>query len=130
MGFQPKPQDEVPATFEGDYEGLEITFRKGGSIAMLLRMQRIERGSAMDDDAEAIRRFGDECIVSWNLEYNVGPQKGEPVPCTGEGLLSITDPQLTYSILAKWIDLRTAVSAPLAPPSPAGSTSESENPPN
>jgi hypothetical protein len=99
MGFTPRPKTYRLVFDDPDYAGAEVVCSSAPLGALL----------EMGDTIEDYRKFGDDYLVSWNLETD-----GEPIPATGEGLLSTgVDIVFARALLRAWAQALTGASAPL-----------------
>ena len=113
MGYR-VPKRELELTFEGtDYDGAVVRCRLDIPLARVLELQRTD-----DDVASIYALFGDEFLVSWNLEDD----NGDPIPATGAGMLA-QPPMFCAAVLQAWQEQVTKAPAPLVQKSPAGSSS-------
>jgi hypothetical protein len=64
--------------------GAEIRVSLDMSVRDFLALKKAIREQAMDGESELYRRFGEDYLLSWNLEL-----RGEPLEATGEGMLSL-----------------------------------------
>ena len=122
MGFE-VPRRTAVLQFEGEeYEGCEVRCVFDISLGDLLYFDNLEAGSQKAE--EAMRRFGDSFLESWNVEIN-----GESVPATGDGIMLVPAP-FALMMLNAWREAMTkiaGVSDPLGDASKNGSTSEEES---
>jgi hypothetical protein len=73
------------------------------SLAFILEFREL-MAKAQDDLAalgEAFQRFGDHVLLEWN----VVDAQGNPVPATGEGVLS-QPPELVLDLIVQWTEAR------------------------
>ena len=113
MGYLP-PENTARIEFEEGHEhhGMVLNLSLDMPANMLFDM--IAKADAYDaesmeseDKREMYRTFGDMALSSWNVE----DKDGEPVPATGDGLLTQSMPFVAF-ILHKWVEA-TNVDAPL-----------------
>ena len=121
-GFEAKRRIAV-LQFEGeDYEGCEVRCLFDISLGDLLYFDKLGVDPAKNE--EAMRRFGDSFLESWNYEI-----KGEPVPATGEGILRVPAP-FALLLLNKWREAMAEIAGvpdPLGDQSKNGATSEEQS---
>ena len=114
MGFEPQ-ETLYKLTWEDPaMAGLEVTVREP-SIDQLLTMDDIGTGDGKGMDTEKVRgafRVFADLLESWNVE-----RKGEPVPATYEGVVS-----LGLGFINKIIGAMAAEFAKPDPTSPPGSS--------
>lgn len=114
MGFR-LPPNVVTLTFENTrWAGLEVECRRyaspDASIFIADRMRKLEDGTALETLQTVAGRFGDELLISWNVEL----EDGTLPPPTGEGLKQLPDKALVLAICAKWTEAVSTVAAPLS----------------
>lgn len=116
----------VVLTFESepDWSGLEVTCRARASLADALYFQKQVSGADLEAYAGAVRRFGDELLLGWNLFTG---DTDEPLPANGESLLSLPDARLASAIIARWAESVSGVPGPLGAPSRDGGGSAEES---
>lgn len=115
------PRREALVEFEEghEYHGAEVRLRLDVPMGLVFEFQRL--GS---DGEAALRRFGDQILLGWNLEDD----DGEPVPATADGLL--TQPfGFANTLMTRWAEAVTGVPGPLGVPSSNGATSAASKPP-
>lgn len=103
-----------------DWHGAEVRCRRGVSVDRVLEFEALTTG-AMADIAQAIRGFGDDVIVGWNLEDD----DGQPVPATGAELLK-WPVDFGLALVTGWLRGALQVDAPLVGASSNGALSEPE----
>lgn len=107
MGFE-VPAKTYRLVFEDeDYAGAEVRCRSTS----------IGRLNEIASSTEAMRLFGDEILIDWNLTEN-----GEPVPATGEGMVRVPV-EFGRAILNAWTQALVGISGPLGGPSSNGAGS-------
>ena len=116
MGFEPPSSGQKLDFSETAYRGLEVTM-DALSLGDLLDIQDLADAAQGGDVAgaaarEMVKRFADH-LESWNVT-----RKGEPVPATLEGALSL-DAVFVGAIVRAW----TQGTAEAPPPLPGGSSS-------
>ena len=126
MGYRPSArEDREVAEFafgeEHRYHGAIVeVYTDGVSVDFALSF------ADMDNEPparrrELLRQFGDTALKSWNVE----DRDGNPVPATGEGMLT-QESKLVWAIIGQWLEIVTSADAPLAPPSKDGESEESK----
>lgn len=111
MGFK-LPIKQIKLELEEDMAGAEVICKASVPISTFLIFQNVE-----DKVEEAYRSFGDDVLISWDLEDDNGP-----IPATGDGMLQLP-PEIGALIVGGW---STTVSNPQngsVQTSPNGSTS-------
>lgn len=122
QGFR-VPRREAHITFEdSDYAGAEIQCALDVDFETFFWFQKRQASEEPDEIKEALCRFADQIIQSWNLEDN----DGTPLPADSAGFLKLP-PAFGLLILAKWTEAVSTVSAPLGAPSSDGDTLEAES---
>lgn len=104
--------------------GVVVTVSLAASVRDMLVFKRIGEISAnfeseqdVDRLDEALRRFGDQFLRSWNVKL-----RGEKVPANGAGLL-LVPPRLQFYIVRAWLDAAKGIDAPLVEESANGAQS-------
>ncbi len=117
MGFQP-PQKVYNLHFEGDeYDGLEVKARSApiGQLLSLMSLANVDVTNIAPEQLQEVTDLFDmfsDKLTEWNVEYNDGPHKGEPVPATREGVRG-QDGDFVVMIILEWINAIIGVSGPL-----------------
>jgi len=83
-----------------------------------LGFQRTLSSGDADEVMGAYRKFGDEVLIDWDVEF-----KGEAVPATGEGMLSIPG-DAAGAVLLAWVRASTDVEGNSRAVSQNGATSQ------
>lgn len=137
MGFQIPPR-AVVLTFGPDteYAGAEVRCRRKAPLHQALAFERCI--AADDPDAEDIARaFGENVLLSWNLEdvtldengSTVTDEDGNPllvsIPCNADTFLEQPG-EFVLLVMQHWKEAVTGVDAPLASNSPAGQPSAAQ----
>ena len=91
MGFK-IPSREATIIMSDEFEGAEAVCRLDVPLGMFLEMQDFENNMDV-----AFKKFGDEIVVSWNLETN----EGEPIAPSGDGMKQLTV-QLATQLIGDW----------------------------
>lgn len=101
-GFRP-PRRTATLTFdEGhDYHGAEVECRLDVPMGLVFEFDNLS-------PLEAMRRFGAEIVISWNLESD----DGKPIPPTADGLLT-QSPDFGLALLEAWKEAAAGVPTPL-----------------
>ena len=85
---------------ESPWHGVEATVNTSVPFETLFWFQRNAENNNVETSAEALMRFGNDYLLSWNL---LDPD-GNPYPTTGEGVCSVEDSGLVTSIMLGWIE--------------------------
>lgn len=101
-----------------EYHGLRVRVVLDAPVEFMLAMQTAVSGG-LEQAGEALRAFGDDCLLEWNLEGD----DGQPVPANGNGMLRLP-PVATGQLITRWMEAATQPAAPLGGQSPNGGTSE------
>lgn len=116
MGFE-IPRRTASLTFD-QYPGLEVTAVLDVPLQMYFELARLANSEDVAQVEAALRRFGDEVLMSWNAE-----EKSEPLPADAEGLMRL-GMEMAKDILEGWMKGMVQLPAPLAAPSPNGGITE------
>lgn len=93
---------------ESPWYGVEATVIISVPFETLFWFQRNASSDDPDSSLTAIKRFGDDYLIDWNLEDSTGT----PYPATGDGLSLVEDTGLVTSLMSGWIE------AVVTPPDP------------
>lgn len=111
-----------------ELDGLVVKVRSA-SVGRLLEFMRFLAGLSDDDlTTEDVEKFAAlfesfaEVLEEWNVLYADGPNKGQPVPATLEGVRS-QDGDFVMDIMRVWFQAVTQPPAPLPATSSAGGPS-------
>lgn len=105
--------------FEGtEIEGAEIVCVGRYRLGRILPFARMTESGDLADAETALRQFGDEVLVEWNLT----DETGADLAATADGFLSLPM-DLCLLIVNAWFARVTAVAAPLGQPSRNGALS-------
>ena len=107
---------------ESPWHGVEATVNISVPFETLFWFQRNAENSDVETSSEALRRFGDDYLVSWNV---LDPD-GNPYPATGEGICSVQDSGLVTSVMLGWIEAVIQPAPNLSERYNAGDTSEED----
>jgi hypothetical protein len=110
--------------FPGEYAGLEVRCRARVPFGVLLDINRGESAKSAAEVEAALRKFGDEILVEWNMALN-----GKPLPATGEGFAHGCSSELQQLIIHAWMVVATGVPGPLGATSNDGRSPEVPMPP-
>jgi hypothetical protein len=66
----------------------------------LFWFQRNSENNDVETSSEALMRFGNDYLISWNV---LDPD-GNPYPATGDGVCSVHDSGLVTSVMMGWIE--------------------------
>lgn len=123
-GFKVGGRTAVVEFEEGSpWHGVEATVRISLPFEALFWFQ--EHADERADPAtvkEMLQKFGDDYLVSWNLEDDAG----KPYPATGEGALQVADQGVVTALMMGWIEAVAHPAAPLSVPSDGIDTSVEE----
>lgn len=118
MGYKVPKRTLVLEFEQGDeHHGLEVRMILEAPLSLLFEMQRLARIATEEEAERILRTFGDALLIDWNVEDD----EGQPIPATGDGLLSLPF-SLARLMIAKWTEAATGPPAPLGAPSPNGNT--------
>src|SRR3990167_7089331 len=107
MGFK-EPRRTARLIFEGDYEGAEVVVRLDVDVQTVLEFTGMVTDATEGEAALAMmRRFGDDMLVSWNVEDD----DGHPIPATAEGFMRRTWPFINL-ILSHWLEAVRGIAPP------------------
>tara|TARA_Y100000401_G_scaffold113247_1_gene113693 strand:- start:1105 stop:1455 length:351 start_codon:yes stop_codon:yes gene_type:complete len=82
---------------EAEYEGLEILTKLDVSTKLFLSMQALTSSNLVEDQERAMRLFGNEVLISWNLQE----EDGKKLPPDGDGFFSLP-PNFAIKIITAW----------------------------
>ena len=88
--------------FEEDspWHGVETTVAISVPFKTLFWFQKaVQDTENSETNQEALRKFGDEFLISWN----VTDSDGNPYPATGEGLIAVEDSVLITALMEAWV---------------------------
>tara|TARA_R110002020_G_scaffold463716_1_gene683928 strand:- start:985 stop:1341 length:357 start_codon:yes stop_codon:yes gene_type:complete len=80
-----------------EYEGLEIMAKLDVSVSVFLELQALARTEEPAELKAAFKKFGDEILLSWNME----DENGDSIKANSEGFLSLP-PVVATEILKAW----------------------------
>ena len=80
--------------------GVEARVTISVPFETLFWFQRNAENTDTDTSSEALKRFGDNYLVEWNLLDD----DGKPYPPTGAGLASVDDSGLVGAIMLGWVE--------------------------
>lgn len=117
MGFREPEGDTFLLKFtESAYEGAEVRCRRRVAMGVVMEMERLadeQKGISV-----LLGMFAEQALIDWNVETAIG----EPLPANVDGLKTISV-EFAMLIIKTWLEAVATISAPLASPSPNGSTS-------
>ena len=99
---------------DSEYSGVYARVVISVPFETLFWFQRNVSTEEVSTGLEALKKFGDEFLVEWNLE----DEDGNPMPATGDGILALPDYNLATQLLTGWIE------AVVTPPDPLSTKSE------
>jgi hypothetical protein len=112
------PRRTARIVFEdGEYDGAIVKTALDGSLNVYLDYVQLTEKNSPAEVAEAVRRFGDELLIEWNVKVN-----GHPIEPTGEGMCQIPMP-FAILILQTWMKAMAEPSGPLEESTSDGGTS-------
>lgn len=119
MGYRPSLREtrrtaDIRFAEDHEFHGAEVTVTLGASLGFWMEISRLGQMNA-EEQAAVIRRFGDEFLVSWNVE----DRHGEPITADGEGLVR-QEIGLVLAIVEAFSAAVTGTSRPLGETSSAG----------
>ena len=127
-GYVPKRRVFRLRFEDEEYDGLVVKVRST-NVQRLLEFMRFLAGLSDDDlTAEDVERFAGlfesfaEVLEEWNVLHADGPNKGQPVPATLEGIQT-QDADFVMDIMRVWFQAVTQPPAPLPATSSAGGPS-------
>jgi hypothetical protein len=82
------------------WHGVEATVVISVPFETLFWYQRNAGNTEASISVEAIKRFGDDFLIEWNV---LDPD-GAPYPATGDGVAAVTDSSLITELMKGWID--------------------------
>lgn len=118
MAFK-EPSRTLRIVFDDeDYAGAEVVCRRTVPMSVYFGMARAQQGENIGEIEEAVRAFGDDVLVSWN----VVDEDDNALPANGEGMTAVSF-LFARQILAGWMAGMAGLPAPLDDASSNGSTS-------
>ena len=124
-GYQPSKRESrrtAQITFEPGHQfyGAELELALSAPVGLSLELAELAETKQIDLSTlraqdVLLRRFGDRCLLSWN----VLDDDGDPVPANGAGLVE-QEPEFVNAILTAWVAEAMNPSAPLVAASPDG----------
>lgn len=119
MAFK-EPSRTLRIVFDDeDYAGAEVVCRRTVPMSVYFGMARAQQGENIGEIEEAVKAFGDEVLVSWN----VVDDDDKPLPANGEGMTAVSF-MFARQILSGWMAGMAGLPGPLVEPSSDGNTSE------
>ena len=121
-GFRIPKKTAQLVFLEKDFAGAEVRCKLEISLAAFFSYQRdaqaVQEVAGDTGAQEALfRRFGDEMLLTWNLEDD----DDQPIPATGEGMLALT-PRFALRMIEAWLASVGDVASPLGGPSNNGAS--------
>ena len=101
--------------FEGSYEGLVAYAKLDVPLGLFLEIQTMVDA---EKHAEIYQKFGDEVLVSWNMQ-----EDGIDLPPTGEGIL-LLPVAVSTALIEEWTKEVAQPADPLSEPSTSSSILE------
>ena len=106
---------------ESPWHGVEARVVTSVPFKTLFWFQRNAESTDAETTVEALRKFGDDFLLEWNV---LDPA-GDPYPASGDGVTQVEDSSLVQALMGGWID------AVVHPPGPLSaqyrSTQQSED---
>ena len=93
---------------DSPWHGVEASVVISVPFETLFWFQRNASSDDPESSLTAIKRFGDDYLMEWNVQ----DEEGNPYPATGDGLSSVDDTGLVTSLMSGWIE------AVVTPPDP------------
>lgn len=88
---------------DSPWHGVEAKVITSIPFEALFWFQKNVADATTDTTVKAIRLFGDEYLIEWN----VCDDDGKPYPTTGDGVCAVADYDLITSLMAGWIEAVT-----------------------
>jgi hypothetical protein len=101
------------------YHGVEARVKTNVAFETLFWFQRNAASTDVETSAQALNKFGDQFLISWNLIDD----EGNPYPSTGDGVCSVADSGLVTAIMGGWIEAVAQAPSPLSQQSGNGPSS-------
>jgi hypothetical protein len=103
---------------ESQWHGVEATVIISVPFKTLFWFQRNAENTDAETTVAALRKFGDDFLVKWNV---LDPD-GKPYPTTGTGVEQVEDSSLVQALMGGWIE------AVVHPPGPLSAQYKSSQP--
>jgi hypothetical protein len=88
---------------DSPWHGVEARVIASIPFETLFWFQQNAENAKAEMTAKAIRFFGDEFLIEWN----VCDEDGKPYPATADGVTAVVDYDLITSLMAAWIEAVT-----------------------
>ncbi len=95
---------------ESTWHGVEAKVATSVPFKTLFWFQRNAENTDAETTIEALRKFGDDFLIEWNV---LDPT-GKPYPASGEGIEQVEDSSLVQALMGGWIDAVVHPPAPLS----------------
>lgn len=95
---------------DSPWHGVEATVITSVPFETLFWFQRNSTNDDPESSYIAMKRFGDDYLLDWNLE----DEDGNSYPATGDGLSKVDDTGLVTSLMSGWIQAVVTPSDPLS----------------
>jgi|19_taG_2_1085344.scaffolds.fasta_scaffold240449_2 hypothetical protein len=84
---------------DSGYSGLEIIAKLDVSVAVYLEMQNMTATENAMEMRDALKKFGDDILISWNLE----DEDGSEVTPNADGFMTLP-PKIAVDVMKAWSD--------------------------
>ena len=105
---------------DSPYHGVEATVSISMPFGTLFWFQENAGSENTSSSFEALSRFGDDFLLSWNL---CDPE-GNPYEASGTGVKAVEDSTLILALMTAWIEAVATPSDPLSATSASGPSLE------
>ena len=95
---------------ESPWHGVEARVVTSVPFKTLFWFQRNAENTDAETTVEALRKFGDDFLIEWNV---LDPT-GDPYPANGDGVTQVDDSSLVQALMGGWIDAVVHPPAPLS----------------
>lgn len=120
MGYK-VPKREAELTLE-EHPGLKVLCSLDQELGVFFEYQRMAGSEDPDKVEAALRQFGDNTLLSWNVEND----DGTPKPASADGFMTLPLPFATQ-IINGWVAAVKKLAAPLVEPSENGTESKEDS---
>ena len=109
---------------DSPWHGGETTVAISVPFKTLFWFQKaVQDTESSETNQEALRKFGDEFLISWN----VTDSDGNEYPATGEGLIAVEDSTLVTALMEAWVQAVVSPSENLSSKSASSGMSEKQS---
>lgn len=112
------PRRTCRLVLDGDFKGAEAVAHFDVDLGIYFDFAGLEGSQDAEGIKQAMRRFGDIILISWNLE----DEAGEPLPATADGFMRLPL-NIAQALMGAWVQAVQEVPAPLEEGSTSGATS-------